>query len=478
MRRFWKIFSICFLSIGVTFSFSFFIYPLVYNDVHIPKKTNEELFYEELITPDTYAIKNAKITYYTTNNNNSNSITIDNAYDISFNCNLDLKKSDNIKCYGNVHITYKNATGASDLPLLNSKFTYINNIIYLENSGVMLGNNNFSFELDGFTNFINLISDYVLNSSFNLGDIFSFSNNFKELKKSDDDITIYKYKTFYTYFNNNRLLFDTDENFKISSIYTLKNEDLKISSNEFLRINILNMTKGAYVSIQSPFNFFNKFDNLLTSMNKLLTKYKEDRGISLFGNFKFLYKDLISIEGNNLNIDIDKNKNIFITNNNNLRIKAGLFDLIINGNIRIYDSIAYFDNFLNNEKAKLDLKKINENAFSLNYKNLLSNLNNNYLSNKEFSFIKNINTSNTNTKFIFNEKYGDNVNSVLTINYNSYNLSSITLNKFNFNQYSLNFDLNYKNSFNDFSADYNSLDTSAYIDRTDYIIILLLSLIS
>ena len=342
----------------------------------------------------------------------------------------------------------------------------------------MLGNNNFSFELDGFTNFINLISDYVLNSSFNLGDIFSFSNNFKELKKSDDDITIYKYKTFYTYFNNNRLLFDTDENFKISSIYTLKNEDLKISSNEFLRINILNITKGAYVSIQSPFNFFNKFDNLLTSMNKLLTKYKEDRGISLFGNFKFLYKDLISIEGNNLNIDIDKNKNIFITNNNNLRIKAGLFDLIINGNIRIYDSIAYFDNFLNNEKAKLDLKKINENAFSLNYKNLLSNLNNNYLNNEEFSFIKNINTANTNTKFIFNEKYGDNVNSVLTINYNSYNLSSITLNKFNFNEYSLNFDLNFKNSFNDFSADYNSLDTSAYIDRTDYIIILLLSLIS
>ena len=105
--------------------------------------------------------------------------------------------------------------------------TYLDKNIYFDNFGLVY-NKPIYFNLDNFYNLFDNFA-YQLPESLNLNSFINCLSNIKEIKEANSDFVIYKTKTFFLNYNENKLVLRTDGNYILNSIFTLANEDIKVN---------------------------------------------------------------------------------------------------------------------------------------------------------------------------------------------------------------------------------------------------------
>lgn len=474
LRTFLKYFLIFLIPFCIGFSFFFGAYPVIQRNLNENKISNEDKFFNELKNINTYSIKDANLTLYKVNNE-LESKPISDVYNINLNININPLDSLGIKANGKINIEYSNAKGINNLAILDSNFTYLDKNIYFDNFGLVY-NKPIYFNLDNFYNFFDNLA-YQLPESLDLNSFINCLSNIKEIKEANSDFVIYKTKTFLLNCNENKLVLRTDENYILSSIFTLTNEDIKINDDYYLRVNINNIKKGTVVSVIKPNKEFNNVDNLMSSLANRNNKIKEDKGSSInISEFMVEYSNKISISANNIRIDDDLKGNFYIYNPNEIKLNlTNLVNLSIKGDIRIYDNKIYFPSFLDENKSYIDLNiLLNEMK-----KNKIPTGDLTYFYNKlnkdsTYSIINQISNSDTNTVFTLNNNL-ENKDSFINFYHQNKNLTNINLTNFVIDDFIVNSNLILSETYNDFKNDYSNFNKDEYIDKTDILISLLIS---
>ena len=320
-------------SFAASFLVFFWALPALTRHIDRGELSNEDKFFNEIKTLDNYEINDAVFTL--AKNVTKDNIETKEVYNIVADLKLDASDVDNLKLAGAIDIYYNVTYNNFVSPIISFDFTYVDSSLYLNTDDIFFGKQNISFELKNFTDILNILPLDSITNYFDLNLIFGYLCDIEEVNPNGED---YLYKTFSLNIPDfqTEVIFRTDEDFKLTELFTRKGQEFKLEDGLTLSINASNIIKGEKVNIitPNPDDYIN-LDNLLLSTSNLFTSLNNE-GIGLKGDLSVSFANINLINFNEISIDINKDYNAFIN------IKEGALGL--EGNIRVYDNVGYIEN--------------------------------------------------------------------------------------------------------------------------------------
>lgn len=437
-------------SFAASFLVFFWALPALTRHIDRGELSNEDKFFNEIKTLDNYEINDAVFTL--TKNVTKDNIETKEVYNIVTDLKLDASDVDNLKLAGAINIYYNVTYNNFISPIISFDFTYVDSSLYLNTDDIFFGKQNISFELKNFTDILNILPLDSITNYFDLNLIFGYLSDIEEVNPNGED---YLYKTFSLNIPDfqTEVIFRTDEDFKLTELFTRKGQEFKFEDGSTLSINASNIIKGEKVNITTPNpDDYINLDNLLLSTSNIFTSLNNE-GIGLKGDLSVSFANINLINFNDISIDINKDYNAFIN------IKEGALGL--EGNIRVYDNVGYIEN----SKEKITPESIDAliNLIGTNnndtYNNLFYDILSDYYLDNTYRFISDINLENNVFTLEINNGLRPNI---ISIEYNEENfINEINISNLNVKGMNLNANLLTK-EFTDFSDDYSSFNKDEY----------------